>query len=327
MVSFAVFHADRLYPTQQEALNIDGTIWVDCVLAKGEHVEESEALKSSLPHINLTKAHHIFNKRHDALYVDDAGTAFLRVLVVTSKSSQRHLHILFVLTKTHIFTIRTNDMPLFDEFYQKDHPGFLSTADVFHGLMTFLIDYLTEHVETKISEIEDLFLKVVQMEKKLNGKMLFSKTIETITLNGKFLVQAEENLTNYRRIIDFAIHDDRMIQMIGRQHEDLVNRLSLLLGILNSLGSSIAYLGQNLSYLTDFVRSMMALRQNRSIIILSVIMAFFLPSNLLIQTLSVPFKTNFSIDPPVGLLAASLVLVFVFVLTYLFLRKKFVEEK
>ena len=222
----------------------------------------------------------------EALYLSMPLTYFDRAREASAVSP-----VGFVLSATHLITVRFADMPVFDTFAERfaSNPH-TTSGGAFIGLLEAIIDRLAdvlEHVGADLSEISHQIFgserEADQRSNKIDERL--RATLGRIGRRGDRLANIRDSLVGTQRIVSY-VHDMSAAWM----DKTLVHRCSTLRSDITSLMEYDVQLSNKVQFLLDATLGFINIEQNNGIKILTVVSVVGVPPTLVASIYGMNFK-------------------------------------
>lgn len=262
---------DLLNPTDQERSAVERLTRLR-VPAQADiaEIESSSRLMSDADALYLSMPLAYYDKEKDAALVSPVG---------------------FVLSATHLITVRYAAMPVFDDFAQRFASNPQTTSGgAFVGLLEAMIDRLAdvlEHIGADLAQISHNIFGTDDNNEKNSNKIdaRLRGTLRTIGRIGDRLANIRDSLVGTQRIVGY-VHDMSTEWM----DKTLVHRCSTLRADIASLMDYDVQLSNKVQFLLDATLGFINIEQNNGIKILTVVSVVGVPPTLVASIYGMNFK-------------------------------------
>ena len=229
----------------------------------------------------------------------------------------------FVLSATHLITVRYAAMPVFDDFAQRfaSNPH-TTSGGAFVGLLEAIIDRLAdvlEHIGADLAEkSHSIFGSDMDTEKNSNKiDARLRSTLRGIGRIGDRLANIHDSLVGTQRIVTYA-HDMSADWM----DKALVQRCSTLRADIMSLMDYDVQMSNKVQFLLDATLGFINIEQNNGIKILTVVSVVGVPPTLVASIYGMNFKWIPELQWEYGYFYGLTVIVFSAILPLLWFKKR-----
>lgn len=308
-----VLDGGRLRRTPPDA-PLDTAIWIDLFVPQPEQIRRMETLGIAVPTLADMEEIELSNR----LYRE--GDADFMTVVLPGQSIQKTQTsgpVTFILTPERLVTVRHHAPRPFETFpdrADKSLTGCTTPDRVFLGLVEEIIGRMADLLEGTGKALDDVSRSVfASSEGQGNGGRL-GDALEHLGRAGEVLGRVRLGLLTLERALTF----------FGQTAErtGLKTHLKAHLRDIQSLEVHADFLSARLANVTDTTLGMVNLEQNKTVRILSVVAALFLPPTLIGTVYGMNFDRMPELDWIWGYPFALVLMVASALLTYLFLRWK-----
>lgn len=247
-------------------------IWIDLVMPEEEHlIWASEVFGVELPNPSeLTDL-----ETSARFYVEDNGEVHLHSdFLLDRKSESRNVAVAFVLNKDTLFSVRSEELPVFrlQRLRARNESGYVSDAK---GL---LLDLYAADVEYSANALEDIYSELEFVGRQVfksymtdeEAAKILAAIAEEEDLNGRI----RRNLLDTRRALSFLMRGKFLSE---EQHEDVRE----ILRDIESLDGHTSFLFNKINFQMDATVGFINVNQNKDIKRLTVMSLIFMPLNVL----------------------------------------------
>lgn len=262
---------DLFEPTDQERSFVERFTQLRVpALADIAEIESSSRLMTEGPTLYLSMPLTYYDKQREVSAVSPVG---------------------FVLSKSHLITVRYASMPVFDDFAERFAGNAQTTSGgAFIGLLEAIIDRLADVLEHTGADLADISHRIfaVDSDSERNSNKIDARlrgTLRTIGRIGDRLANIRDSLVGTQRIVGY-VHDMSAEWM----DKTLVHRCSTLRADILSLMDYDAQLGNKVQFLLDATLGFINIEQNNGIKILTVVSVVGVPPTLVASIYGMNFK-------------------------------------
>ena len=247
-------------------------IWIDLVMPEEEHLLwASEVFGVDLPNPSeLTDL-----ETSARFYVEDNGEVHLHSdFLLDRKSESRNVAVAFVLNKDTLFSVRSEELPVFrlQRLRAPNESGYVSDAK---GL---LLDLYAADVEYSANALEDIYSELEFVGRQVfksymtdeEAAKILAAIAEEEDLNGRI----RRNLLDTRRALSFLMRGKFLSE---EQHEDVRE----ILRDIESLDGHTSFLFNKINFQMDATVGFINVNKNKDIKRLTVMSLIFMPLNVL----------------------------------------------
>jgi len=295
------------------AAGIEGAVWVDLFQPTPAQVELMAAQGISIPNLADMEEIEISNR----LYREDQADYMTAVLPgATPDRGQIAAPVTFILTPDRLITVRHHAPRPFETFAdraERSASGCGDSTRIFLGLVEEIVARHADLLESAGKALDQVAAQVFD-----GGTPALRGVLQGIAHEGEVLTRVRLGLLTVERMLSiFGVwHDDRAQQAGLRAH------LRALLRDINALEVHADFLSGRVSLATDTTLGMINLEQNKTVRIVSVVAALFLPPTLIASIYGMNFRVMPELDPAWGYPMALGLMLASAVATYLYFRWK-----
>jgi len=295
------------------AAGIEGAVWVDLFQPTPAQVELMAAQGISVPNLADMEEIEISNR----LYREDQADYMTAVLPgATPDRGQIAAPVTFILTPDRLITVRHHAPRPFETFAdraERSASGCGDSTRIFLGLVEEIVARHADLLESAGKALDQVAAQVFD-----GGTPALRGVLQGIAHEGEVLTRVRLGLLTVERMLSiFGVwHDDRAQQAGLRAH------LRALLRDINALEVHADFLSGRVSLATDTTLGMINLEQNKTVRIVSVVAALFLPPTLIASIYGMNFRVMPELDPAWGYPMALGLMLASAVATYLYFRWK-----
>lgn len=270
------------------------TVWIDLLNpTRAEELFVEQALGIELP----TRDDMVEIEPSSRIY-EDKGALFLTAnVVVRAETDPTSTPVAFVLTPTHLVTIRYADPKSFMIFtaHAERNPNLCADANAaLVNLLEAIVDRLADVLEGVSAEIDNI-AKATFRRSSANGRQRMTNEALRVLLgrigNAQDLVsKSRESAVSLARIVSYLSFAMKKDAGNAREHIKSMQR------DLASLTDHATYLGGTGTFLLDAALGLISIEQNAIIKIFSVAAVIFLPPTLVASI----YGMNFEFMPELG---------------------------
>lgn len=295
------------------AAGIEGAVWVDLFQPTPAQVELMAAQGINVPNLADMEEIEISNR----LYREDQADYMTAVLPgATPDRGQIAAPVTFILTPDRLITVRHHAPRPFETFAdraERSASGCGDSTRIFLGLVEEIVARHADLLESAGKALDQVAAQVFD-----GGTPALRGVLQGIAHEGEVLTRVRLGLLTVERMLSiFGVwHDDRAQQAGLRAH------LRALLRDINALEVHADFLSGRVSLATDTTLGMINLEQNKTVRIVSVVAALFLPPTLIASIYGMNFRVMPELDPAWGYPMALGLMLASAVATYLYFRWK-----
>ena len=257
------------------------------------------------------------------LYSENDTTFMTAILPANSADVQVDMQpVTFVLSKTHLVTIRYHDPRAFQTFPGRAAKGVMecsSAEEVQLALLEAIVDRLADILEIggrAIDEISHTIFRGDANRKNRNASL--QNTIEAIGRKGDLTSNIRDSLATFDRLAGFLSQASQQRGSPKRNRD----RIKILSRDIHSLSDHAGFLNQKITFLLDATLGLISIEQNAIIKIFSVAAVVFLPPTLIASIYGMNFVHMPELDWLYGYPFAIGLMVLCAILPYLFLKRQ-----
>ena len=257
---------------------------------------------------------------------EEAGALYLTATVLTGLTSDDPIAspVSFVLTSTHLITVRYADPKPFQTFadHVGRHPELLSSAvQAFVRLLDAIIDRMADSLEQIALELETISKHVFRRSPSERGRRIPALKLEALLVrigtNHNMLAKARETAGSTARLLTFVSNRQQM-----RGSPDQREDLRSLAEDVDSLIDHSGFLAQNVTFLLDASLGLINIEQNAILKIFSVASVMLLPPTLVGAVYGMNFDHMPELTWVYGYPFALLLMIGSAILPYVYFRRR-----
>lgn len=261
---------------------------------------------------------------------EENGALYMTATILWKAETEKPIaaNISFVLTPTHLITIRYAEPRPFNTFTQyaaRDGNGCTNAASTLVYLLEAIIDRAAEILEYTGAEIDQLTNSVFRSKEEARKQGLklrrsgdeLEAMLHAVALQQNMTAKMRDSLVSLGRMVGFVAHAPSI-----KDHATHMNHLASLGHDIKSLTDHASFLSNNLSFMLDASLGLINIEQNAIIKIFSVAAVVFLPPTLVASIYGMNFKFMPELDWHFGYPLALLSMVASAVAPYLWFKKK-----
>lgn len=316
----------KLVPVSPDALGISSAVWIDMLRPRAEDEALIEgALAVDVPTQEEMREIEVSNR----LYTEGEAT-FMTAMVLSHTDSDDVViaPITFILSASHLITLRYEEPRVFSTFPERAQKSALGCTDaesVLMGLLEAIIDRLADVLERVASEIDGLSQDIFRPAKsgiKKNRKPRtsddYQRLLEAIGRKYDIMSNIRDSLVTLERLASFFMN----VAQQRKVSKDLGARIKSFSRDVGALSEHVDSISQKITFLLDATLGMVNIEQNAIIKIFSVAATIFLPPTLIASVYGMNFDFMPELSWPLGYPFAIGLMVMSAILPYLFFKKK-----
>jgi magnesium transporter len=286
-----------------DLVNIIAPVWIDLT----DTNDEERAWIKSMYQVTLPGEDEVKDIEASARYYEaENGDLHLRTdfLVEEEDGPSRSVTVAFILTKSMLFSVHTDDLPVFRlvRMRARSRPGSIEDfKDVLLDLYATDAEYSADALEGIYQNLEEVSRSVLQKEfTDQDAAAALNAIAQEEDLNGRI----RRNMMDTRRAVSFL--------MRGRLlNADQFEESRQILRDIESLDGHTSFLFDKINFLMDATVGFININQNNIIKIFSVASVAFLPPTLIASIYGMNFKIlpelqwDFGYPLAIGLMVAS----------------------
>jgi magnesium transporter len=279
---------NQIHVEGQSELEQTRPIWVDLTDPDGNE----RALVKLVYGVTLPGEDDVKDIEASARYYEaESGDIHLRTdfLLEEDDGPWRVVTVAFILTKNILFTVHTDDLPVFRlvRLRARSRPGSINDfKDVLMDLYATDAEYSADALEGIYQNLEDVSHSVLQKEMTDQGAASALNAIaHEEDLNGRI----RRNMMDTRRAVSFLMRG----RLLTKDQFDEARRI---MRDIDSLDGHTAFLFDKINFLMDATVGFVNINQNKIIKIFSVAAAAFLPPTLVASIYGMNFKLMPELD-------------------------------
>jgi magnesium transporter len=279
---------NQIHVEGQSELEQTRPIWVDLT----DPDENERALVKLVYGVTLPGEDDVKDIEASARYYEaESGDIHLRTdfLLEEDDGPWRVVTVAFILTKNILFTVHTDDLPVFRlvRLRARSRPGSINDfKDVLMDLYATDAEYSADALEGIYQNLEDVSHSVLQKEMTDQGAASALNAIaHEEDLNGRI----RRNMMDTRRAVSFLMRG----RLLTKDQFDEARRI---MRDIDSLDGHTAFLFDKINFLMDATVGFVNINQNKIIKIFSVAAAAFLPPTLVASIYGMNFKLMPELD-------------------------------
>lgn len=277
--------------TRADLANIE-PIWVDLT----DTNDEERAWIKSIYHVTLPGEDEVKDIEASARYYEaENGDLHLRTdfLIDEEEGPSRSVTVAFILTKSMLFSVHNDDLPIFRlvRMRARSRPGSIEDyKDVLLDLYATDAEYSADALEGIYQNLEVVSRRVLQKEfTDQDAAAALNAIAQEEDLNGRI----RRNMMDTRRAVSFL--------MRGRLlNADQFEESRQILRDIESLDGHTSFLFDKINFLMDATVGFININQNKIIKIFSVASVAFLPPTLIASIYGMNFKILPELDWSLG---------------------------
>lgn len=312
--------AGRLKLLEEGAEGLAQAIWVDLVNPTvTEEAELEQRLQLDIPTKDEMEEIEISSR----LYNENGAAFMTAILPANSDSDDVEMHpVTFVLTPTHLITVRYHDPRAFQTFAtraQRTQIGCETAENVLISLLEAVVDRLADILEYAGRGVDGISRSIFR---KKGGRPTRStdlqETIESIGGKGDLTSKIRDSLVTMERLVGFL----SQATLQQKSSKDVRERVKTLARDIRSLSDHASFLSQKITFLLEATLGMINIEQNAIIKIFSVAAVVFLPPTLIASIYGMNFEHMPELEWLVGYPFALVLMALSAILPYMFFKRR-----
>lgn len=324
MMSIFTLREKNLEPQSLEAAAAQAAqtgLWIDLLAPTAEEEKQVENLLK----IDIPTREEMREIEDTSRFYSEGEVLYLTITIASATDTTHPINIpvTFILTPTHLITVRYSDPRPFSLFVERCHRMARPTAtnlEVFFTLLGDITNRIADLLEMLQQRLDDISYKTFALGEPLNGnapKMPAGALRETVLLLGRqhfFSIRLRECLLSISRMMTYL----RNVKAAEQQgfHIRGIERDVI------SLSEYNAHINQEINFLLDATLGLISDRQNSIISVFSIVAVLFLPPTLVGTLYGMNFRFMPELSWPFGYPLALGLMLLSASIPYLFIRRK-----